>query len=185
MKVTTLNKSAFEAACRELEKVCRGFEPDLVAGIASGGVYVAELMLAGVKHCAVGCRRPSSKAKDSHSALWRIVRRMPLWLRDMLRRAEARMLARRSKPTLPEARIDVEDRAAIKSATRILIVDDAVDSGATMKTVSDILRQINPQAQIATASITVTTRNPLVSPDYRLFADLRLIRFPWSKDFSE
>ena len=63
---------------------------------------------------------------------------------------------------------------------KVLIVDDAVDSGATMLAVAEALREANPEAEIRTAAITVTTPKPLITPDYSMYKDL--IRFPWSMD---
>ena len=64
----------------------------------------------------------------------------------------------------------------------ILIVDDAVDSGKTLKTIVDEVRKKYLTAEIKTAVITVTTKQPIILPDYYLFYNHTLIRFPWSAD---
>jgi hypoxanthine phosphoribosyltransferase len=65
---------------------------------------------------------------------------------------------------------------------RVLIVDDSVDTGATMLHVMDTLRrQAGVPVTLATAAITVTTERPLVAPDYVLLRQ-QLCRFPWSLD---
>lgn len=64
----------------------------------------------------------------------------------------------------------------------MLLVDDAVDSGTTMLRVAEALRCGNPEIELRTAVITVTTAAPLLRPDYTIYDDRTLIRFPWSMD---
>lgn len=182
MKVVTLNPEDFAGACRALEeKVAGAFSPDLVVGIASGGLHVSRKLLPHVPHISVLCRRPSTAAKGRSRRLMRQIRRLPLWARNTLRRAEAAWLGkRRDMSRHPE--ISRDNIAAIQAASRILVVDDAVDSGASLLAVVERLRQINPGAEIRTAAITVTTAAPAIVPDFTLFNRV-LIRFPWSKDY--
>ena len=72
---------------------------------------------------------------------------------------------------------------AIAIVVFILIVDDACDSGSTLRAVMDAVRKISPErVVIKTAVITTTTYRPVVSPDFSLYRNRTLIRFPWSKD---
>ena len=43
------------------------------------------------------------------------------------------------------------------------------------------VRQVLPQAQVRSAVITVTTDNHSAEPDYALWRDHTLVRFPWSQ----
>ena len=72
---------------------------------------------------------------------------------------------------------------AVSKADRILIVDDAIDSGRTMKRVVDAIRSVAADKKLAIAVITVTKPQPLVRADYKLYDGGVLVRFPWSKDF--
>jgi hypoxanthine phosphoribosyltransferase len=63
----------------------------------------------------------------------------------------------------------------------ILIVDDAIDTGKTMLCVLQEVKHRCPDATVKTAVITITTKKPLVIPNYCLF-HLQLFRFPWSAD---
>lgn len=183
MKVTTLNHERFAEACSRLEAAAAGFNPDVVVGIATGGVYVAEQMFVSVKHVTVRCRRSSSGTKDKASGFFAVVRKMPLWMRNGLRRLEARLLKRHSASTAVEISDDVV--GVLANSDRILIVDDAVDSGKTLKAVSDIIRNLVSTRNIAAAAIVVTTEAPLQRPDFTLYDKGTLVRFPWSKDFNE
>lgn len=185
MKVTTLNDEAFSEACRRLEERTRSFGPDLVVGIVTGGELVAGRMFASVPHVSVESRRPTTAAKERCGGVWRLVRRLPLWMRNSLRIAEARMLSAGKPREVGAVELSPSVASAIAGAGRVLIVDDAIDSGATMARVLEAVRGVGGERQTATAVINVTTKKHLVEPDYRLYVDRRLVRYPWSKDFRE
>jgi hypoxanthine phosphoribosyltransferase len=68
------------------------------------------------------------------------------------------------------------------ASPRVLVVDDAVDSGLTLATVLRVLREISPSnTQFRSAVVTVTLEQPLAEPDYVLYRGV-LCRFPWSFD---
>lgn len=98
-----------------------------------------------------------------------------------MRRIEARWL-RSGGHSGRNASMDDTATSMIQGARRILIVDDAVDSGESMKKVVETVRGLNPRASVRTAAITLTTPAPAVSPDYYLYNQV-LVRFPWSKDY--
>ena len=73
--------------------------------------------------------------------------------------------------------------AFLKSGGRkILLTDDAIDSGATMMWVKNQFIEQYKDLEIKVAVITVTTPHPLVDADYALYRDRVLVRFPWSND---
>lgn len=176
MKVLTLTPERFTEACRGLERMIPT-RPDVVLGIASGGVYVADEIFSGLPHAQVVCRRPSTSRKERHSRLTAMLRHMPIWMCDVLRRIEAHMLAGRERP-VPT----VEVPRSVIDAKTILVVDDAVDSGATMQAVVRAVEKANPVAHVVTAAVVVTTKTPALRPDYHLYDNV-LIRFPWAHDY--
>lgn len=190
MKITTLDLTAFESACRSLsaEVAASGFRPDIVVGIASGGDFVAEQVCNSLcpspPRFSVAMHRPSSKAKSGIAA--KVISRLPRFLCDALRIFESLVLSftdRFRSPNLPEAAIPEKLKAAVKlNAPHILIVDDAVDSGHTLLAVRDAIAALAPQAVVRTAVITVTRPKPVILPDFRLYSDLTLVRFPWAPD---
>lgn len=64
---------------------------------------------------------------------------------------------------------------------KILLVDDAIDSGSTILQVSAQIHALRAEVAVMTAVVVVTQKSPLVEPDFSLYRDL-LIRFPWSHD---
>ena len=65
---------------------------------------------------------------------------------------------------------------------RILVADDAVDSGVTLQTVLQELREIACRGtELRSVAITQTLPDPHVAPNYVLWRET-LCRFPWSLD---
>jgi hypoxanthine phosphoribosyltransferase len=114
---------------------------------------------------------------------------LPTPVVNLLRRLEHRLLiAPRGSRARPQ-QIDHTEAEAIAAwvatsarRARILVADDAVDSGVTLDTVLGLLRRLCPRGtEIRSAAITQTLENPKARPDYVLFHDT-LCRFPWSFD---
>lgn len=193
MRVITLEDKAFSQACADLaaQVLASGYRYDLLVGIATGGAIVAREMPA-PQRVEVRRQRPSTRAKQRLAG--RLLRHMPRPLSDRLRVAESRLyalMARHHKPAVPEVTLDENTLATLGALTgrdrkpRILIVDDAVDSGATMLGVLRAVASAAPGAEIRTAAITQTRDNPLSRPDYLHFAERVLVRFPWSADMQK
>ncbi|MCM1355723.1 MAG: hypothetical protein NC212_04870 [Staphylococcus sp.] len=182
MKVITLNEKQFASACRELAAMAaeRLPEPEMIVGIKTGGEYVAReihTFFPASMLALVELRRPSTAAK---SPLQGVLSRLPVRVLDWLRIAEARVLALRPARRRPKIEISSDLRRQLPR--HILVVDDAVDSGTTMDAIVSALRRARPDVEVRTAVITVTTSSPAISPDYALYRDKTLIRFPWSMD---
>lgn len=183
MKVITLNNILFIEHCKKLETIIRAsFTPDLVVGIASGGVNVAQNIFSEIPHAQILLQRPSTDSKKKVSIFINLLKYLPLSLRNFLRIVEAKALSLNKSEKLKDVNIDIDNLEKFK---RILLVDDAVDSGITLKSVLTSLSKISSDSEIQTAVITVTTPSPSIQPTYALYNNKTLIRFPWSKDFNQ
>lgn len=191
-RVITLDRLEFRIACMELLRLAiADFRPNLIVGIPSGGMHVASAMLEAAPHlpvCAVTSRRPSTRHKTG-AGIKTLVRVLPRAVQDQLRVMEHSLLAGRSSQPAGQTReLDQEELARLQAtlqglgtAPAILVVDDAVDSGATLAAVMDAVTGLAPPtAVIRSAAITQTTDRPLRAPDYALYD--QLCRFPWSLD---
>lgn len=172
-----------------------GFKRVLVVGVAEGGLPIGEHFAnrlradAGllVNYSVVKCQRSSTKLKKSNpkkEELLRIVfRNTPRPVLNFLRVIEHYKLSRRLKADQDrEVIANTELEQFSRSSDFILVVDDAVDSGASLKTVVDFIKKTAlPGSIIKTLAVTVTQKNPLITPDYYLFSGV-LVRFPWSLD---
>jgi hypoxanthine phosphoribosyltransferase len=193
--ILSFDRRGFDDACAELMRlVVEDGLPDALIGIRTGGFYVADAMADAMNQSmpvlSVTCRRPSTRYKGGLSGLKAIIAKLPRPIVDRLRMIEHAVLTRRSRPTRQvDFQFDAAEIAALDiwleqagSHPRIVIVDDAVDSGATL---SHVLRLVTDRAPagatICCAVITVTTAQPLIQPDYALYRQ-QLCRFPWSLD---
>lgn len=199
LKVHTLNKNLLASACIDLAaKViharCDEFKPDILIGIRSGGYVVGEAMMSSFPKAtlfSITCRRPSTEMKKNSSILKKLLRKLPSSITNRLRIIEhivLTQLSSRKKKT--EFTTNNSELTVIKDFLQqhspnpnILIVDDAVDSGGTLASVVEMVKDISvPGSTIKTAVITVTTVNPFIEPDFLLYRYV-LCRFPWSFDF--
>ena len=113
---------------------------------------------------------------------------LPEPLLNALRRAEHRLISGHRQAAQP-TQINLAEAIAIGNwlrvlsrVARVLVIDDAVDSGLTLATVLQTFRNVcPPEVEVRTAVITVTTEHPVVAPDYALYRGV-LCRFPWSFD---
>jgi hypoxanthine phosphoribosyltransferase len=193
--VLDLDRAAFDEVCAELMlragAECR---PDALIAIPTGGWFVAQSMAkaAGgdMPVLPLTCRRPSSRLKPGGSVVRKMVSGLPRPIVNQLRLAEHAFLTRRpaTAPTAPyqfvEQELETIERwmAGAPERPSVLIVDDAVDSGATLAQVVETVRRYAPPgADIRSAVITVTTDWPLIRPDHWIF-HRQLCRFPWSMD---
>lgn len=179
-RVVTFSTESLDSACKRLEQLVAstGYEPDCVLGIKTGGWEVAKLMWVGRRHEFVTVQRPSTKNKGA--LFTKLMRCLPYPVLDFLRKLEARILSLRKPSKVAAEEILLPDLSGVE---RLIIIDDAVDSGSTLKSVFDAVREALPHADVLSAVITLTRRDAIFKPDFALYNDQTLIRFPWSKDY--
>lgn len=197
MKVITLNRDGLARASKKLTEavLASAFRPTHLLAIANGGVHVTREM---ANHIAldssllvVPARRRLSEWKRGFHAT-ALLRRLPYFITDRLRVLEAHVLGRLRKPDTsdlfaPLPRDVSEILRSIRSPVpiRLLVVDDAVDSGRTLRRIVNELQCVQDAGgEIRTAVITVTRAHPLIRPDFHLY-DGVICRFPWSYDFRQ
>lgn len=185
-----LSGSNFKSACAELARlVSSDFEPDLFIGIPKGGQFTLEAMLEQLQpdysHTVlmISLSRPGTRLKEQLNLKRLVLRFLPLKVLNVLRQVEALFLYARDsvKPTYREVRFSDEQAKTIQAARRILIVDDAIDSGATIEAVVSRIKEVHSEVDVRVAVITKTRRRPRISPEFYLY-ERTLIRFPWSLD---
>ena len=72
----------------------------------------------------------------------------------------------------------------LSKASRVLILDDIIDSGQTMQAVLDELIEAYPAIKIKIASL-YYKKSALIQPDFSLHEATQWIEFFWEKDFME
>lgn len=185
MHVITVDNKIFGEMCRNLREqiIESGYIPDIIVAIERAGVYVAEDMH--IKdYFRVRCSREGTEAKKS--GFGRILRYLPAQINIILRKIEYHLLLWRDKSVDYQPR-QVEVPTALKEilkrgGKKVLIVDDAVDSGRSLLSVINKLAEFSPNNIIRSAVITVTRPAPVCSPDFALYRNRTIIRFPWAED---
>ena len=193
MAVVTFNPTLLAEACHQLS--CRvkagGFTPSLLIGIQHGGAEVARQMrndFPEAAYCEVRLSRPGTEQK-SNGLAHRLLQHLPLWMCNTLRIVESRVNEWRSKGKDP-VRIgtirlpqDIASNLSNPSNPSILLIDDAIDTGATIQQARLQLLNQFPDITIRVAVITVTIPHPLCDADFCLYHNRTLCRFPWSNDY--
>ena len=206
LKIKTLNDADLREAAIALNAlVFKDFLPDIIIGIKTGGYIVAEQMAREAAHkpllLAVSMQRESTKKK---AKLKNILRHFPYFITDKLRILEHRWLFRHCEKSQATKQSTVEQKSGLprslkslamtetedlrdvlrgRENAKILIVDDAVDSGRTLQDVLFAVREAaDLSCEIRSAAITLTTDFSIINPDYLLYKNV-LCRFPWSFDF--
>lgn len=178
----------FIGDCQQLaQSIVPSYSPDLVVGVCTGGAIVAKQLLASgvlsASYAELTAQRPSTHYKKK-IRLDLLLSWLPRWLCNLLRIMEVKRNVMAFNPLRVTPRHVVltnEDQELICAAKRLLVVDDAVDSGATLRAVCEFLKCLNPKAELQTAVLTVTFPKPLQEPDFSLYRNV-LLRFPWSAD---
>lgn len=193
MAVVTFNPTLLAEACHQLS--CRvkagGFTPSLLIGIQHGGAEVARRMrndFPEAAYCEVRLSRPDTRQK-SQGLAHRLLQHLPLWMCNTLRIVESRVNEWRSKGKDP-VRIgtirlpqDITSTLSNPSNPSILLIDDAIDTGATIQQARLQLLKQFPDITIRVAVITVTIPHPICDADFCLYHNRTLCRFPWSNDY--
>ncbi len=194
-RVVTISEHDLPSVAQMLldRMAANGFVPDAVVGIATGGALVVGSLPAdsGVTKFTCTFQRPSTVTKQRVRVGRRVLKKMPYRFTNVLRLIEDRV-GERSTPTVPlpspglEEALDIIGEAARKRGLRrIAVIDDAVDSGATLACVMTALRQrLSAEVTVRSGAIT-RTRSPaktIVQPDYVLYENT-LCRFHWSYDY--
>lgn len=193
MKVKTLNETRLRSAAQQLwrQVLDSGYAPTLVVGIERGGGYVTDAM--GLTELGVAVERvrvqhATTQVKNNRGVS-SLMRRLPYVVSNVLRSVE--MAARhRQTVSFDGVRDGLSPTLAAKlqqlpanEQTKLLVVDDAVDSGITLAKVMSALGHVEKAGgEVRSAALVVTSREPAWRPDYCL-EERVLYRFPWSNDY--
>ena len=149
------------------------FEPHAIVYIESAGRLIGYSMAeqAGLPLYAVKTVRAGHSLKDRVKSVFN---HLPWQVSHMIRKLE---LATSVHKARGERQVVANDDLPQDKNTRLLVIDDAIDSGVSMKSV---LRFLHEQGyhNLFTAVLTTTSRAPVFEADYSHFREL--ITFPWS-----
>lgn len=192
MKVINFEQKNFDDF---LENTLKDWKNDsskiLVLGIKEGGVYLAENVFQVLRNSAnqvdlkfIKCQRPSTSVKKKNefrkAFIQTIFKISPIIILDLLRNVEHYFLTKKSIEYNRE--IILDEIINFNLYDKIVIVDDAVDSGVTLQKVNDYVQSLAVKTtKVKSLAVVITSNNAIVTPDFYLYKDV-LIRFPWSLD---
>lgn len=187
VNVITFSPSLLDEAAQQLARriAAAGCRPTLLVGIRHGGAEVAQRMRDAFPDAAyeeVRLCRPDT-ARKSQGAMHRLLRRLPRWTCDILRMAESYLGEWRSRRQPPVRLGEVRLSQPLAPGDVVLLIDDAIDTGATLLKARQQLLAQHPGIVVRVAVITVTTPHPAIEADFCLYHNRTLCRFPWSADY--
>ncbi|MBN2189103.1 MAG: hypothetical protein JW699_06590 [Chitinispirillaceae bacterium] len=168
----------WEEIRRYYSPLLSAFGDSIVVSIDAAGTAIFNELKTDRPHLSVGCRRPSSSS-GMKKTLVMLARRLPEPVRNLFRRIEHRFLMS-FEPVAREVSFKDDDIVRIKSFPKAVILDDAIDTGATMKAVVAALRNAGYSGRIMTIVFVWTNAQSLIKPDFWCRESV-LVKFPWSR----
>jgi hypoxanthine phosphoribosyltransferase len=152
----------------------RAFNPDHILYIESAGWLLGEELAK-----QMGCSASGIVAKRKGNRLKQFVAPLFSYFPEELAH-QIRRLELGSRIHAQVATRQVSLRAELLTPwKRLIIIDDAVDSGNSLQSVVEFLQSKGfAQSDILTAAITVTSSTPVIKPDVSLYSEV--VIFPWS-----
>lgn len=160
------------------------YTPDLIIYIASGGFLIGKTISNSFdcKMIGIDAVRPGNKFKKILSP---VLKHIPYQILNLARMLEIKSDTYKIKSERQVKFHDKGDSQDLTDTKNILIVDDSVDTGYSVKAVIESVRTRFPNAQIKTAALNVWDKSKyVINVDYCLFRDT-IMRTPMSKDSKE
>lgn len=202
LRVVSVSASDVRDIMRELAVQCvsSGLKPSYVMAVLDGGrvpamEFAAALRAQGLEPTPLAGKLSRRTTGSCKLRAAQVIARLPVVAQNFVRRAEHTSYRLRDRlfkrfksglPSPPESLIKYLAEqlclSRVGPMTPVLIVDDAIDSGATLMQMVTALRVVGVEREnVRIACITETTRNPVVRADYVKHRGV-LCRFPWSGD---
>lgn len=157
-----------------------GYEPEHVLYVERVGLFPA-YEIAKYFGCTISGIQSSRSGTSLKSRLKTVLRFLPRGLTHFLRQFELNSNIHAVKT---ERNVSIEGPFPPRKKA-LLIVDDAVDTGFSLKAVYDFIMDRGYEAsEIRSAVLTTTQKNPAWKPDISLF-EQTVLAFPWSYDSRE
>lgn len=183
MKCIELSLKKLNEECKQwagdIEKI---FSPELIIYIANAGYPIGKAMQEVFKVPMIGieAKREGSEVK---SKLGKIFSHIPSWVRNVLIYAELKSGVHKKKTERHIGWLD--DYMPYQGVTKILVVDDSIDTGHTIKQVQEEIRDKFCDADIRIAGLNVwDSSKDIIGTDFELYSNT-IIKAPMSKDSKE
>lgn len=185
MKYIELSRKDIEEQCKDWAKeIQKSYQPDLIVYVAKAGYLIGREMkdVFNVPLVGISATREGNALKE---VVGPIVSRMPNFVRNILISLE---LKSDTHSKNAERKIHYhEGLEKMKSSNiqSILVVDDSVDTGHSMKQVVDAIHSLFGDVEIKIAGLNVWDKSrSIIDSDFALYKNT-VIKSPMSKDSKE
>lgn len=201
LKVKTILNNDFNELCFNLanEVISDEYEPDVVIGIKNGGAIIAKEVL---KYLNITCKPKYYELTVQHNCtkvfekvhIDKLFKLIPKTILDLIRITQVSFYEflynhfNYIRKYYVDENLDKDLQLYLQQGGRkILIIDDAIDSGHTMNNANTYISWFglpmpkHKPNQIKFAVATTTYKDPIIKPHYQLY-DRTIIRFPWAFD---
>ena len=185
MKCIELSKKDLEAQCKDwAEKIKKEYQPDLIVYVAKAGYLIARPMknVFDVPLVGISATREGNSLKEIVGPL---VSLLPNFVRNFLISME---LKSNTHDRNTERKICFHqsfENIHQDSIQKIIVVDDSVDTGHSMKQVVDAISNKMNHVQIKVAGLNVWDKSEdVIKTDFALYRNT-VIKTPMSKDSKE
>ncbi len=193
MRVITVDRDELGKLSLQLHSKVKesGYGYDTLVAVASAGLNIASCFPDN-RFFVVKCHRGADALKKKR--MKKILGRLPQSISSLLRIMESKadalkeMFASHLVNDTNYREVSIDDilkTRLMNEKHRVLVVDDASDSGKTLMSVKNAVLSLSPQSEVRTAVITQTRKHAIFHPDYYIFNNNTLIRFPWAPDFKQ
>lgn len=185
MKYIELSRKDIEKQCKDwANEIKKSYQPDLIVYVAKAGYLIGREMkdVFNVPLVGISATREGNALKE---VVGPIVSRMPNFVRNILISLELKSDTH-SKNT--ERQIHFHeglDKLKSSNIQNILVVDDSVDTGHSMKQVVDAIHSLFGDVEIKIAGLNVWDKSrSIIDSDFALYKNT-VIKTPMSKDSKE
>lgn len=185
MKCIELSKKDLEVQCKDwAEKIKKEYQPDLIVYVAKAGYLIARPMknVFDVPLVGISATREGNSLKEIVGPL---VSLLPNFVRNFLISME---LKSNTHDRNTERKIHFHqsfENIHQDSIQKIIVVDDSVDTGHSMKQVVDAISNKMNHVQIKVAGLNVWDKSEdVIKTDFALYRNT-VIKTPMSKDSKE
>lgn len=186
----------FDDACFNLASdiISSDFNPDIIIGVKTGGAYVSKkiyeyinIVSQNTQYCEVQIQHPTTilmkyiKVKNIFKFIpnkgLNLIRLLNIYRQELGYKLN-KEVKRVGNISFPK---EIENYIKRYNNNKILIIDDAIDTGKTMSVITDYINNINKNNIIKYGVLTTTFDNPEIKADYSLY-NKTILRFPWAFD---
>ena len=184
MESIELSLESSQAESKRLaEKICKEYKYDLVIFIAKGS-YTIGKELADFNKCKLIEIKATRQRNSIKEKLKKVLNILPKKVKKVLRNIEFNS---NMHEKIVERKISYDEQIwqRYTECKKIILVDDSVDTGHSMKQCKEVVEQYFKNSEIKLAALNVFSKSEkVVNVNYYLYKD-KLLEGPWSNDSKE